>query len=211
MKIAICDDVIEEQNELQTFCQQLGYCDISLCGEDFLNAPDSSQFHLLFLDIEMKGLTGIELKALLEKTNPSIFIVFTTTHEEMMPEAFGRNVISFLTKPLDLNSIKHCLTKAAYLQMDFFPIAINDCVFIPCQDILYGESYISRDSLTAWNEKLKEFGFCPVSRNSIINLKYYKKTYQKQAILSTEIRLLISRRYLQTLDETFRCYMIKRV
>ena len=109
--------------------------------------------------------------------------------------------------------------------MDFFPIAINDCVFIPCQDILYlhsenkytifyttnGESYISRDSLTAWNEKLKEFGFCPVSRNSIINLKYYKKTYQKQAILSTEIRLPISRRYLQTLDETFRCYMIKRV
>ena len=139
MKIAICDDVIEEQNELQTFCQRLGYFDISLfsCGEDFLNAPDSSQFHLLFLDIEMKGLTGIELKTLLEKTNPSIFIVFTTTHEEMMPEAFGRNVISFLTKPLDLNSIKHCLTKAAYLQMDFFPIAINDCVFIPCQDILY--------------------------------------------------------------------------
>ncbi len=37
MKIAICDDVIEEQNELQTFCQQLGYFDISLfsCGEDF--------------------------------------------------------------------------------------------------------------------------------------------------------------------------------
>lgn len=74
-----------------------------------------------------------------------------------------------------------------------------------------GESYISRDSLTDWNEKLKEFGFCPISRNSIINLKYYKKTYQKQAILSTEIRLPISRRYLQTLDETFRCYMIKRV
>lgn len=50
MKIAICDDVIEEQNELQTFCQRLGYFDISLfsCGEDFLNAPDSSQFHLLF-------------------------------------------------------------------------------------------------------------------------------------------------------------------
>lgn len=74
-----------------------------------------------------------------------------------------------------------------------------------------GDSHISRDSLTAWNEKLKEFGFCPISRNSIINLKYYKKTYQKQAILSTEIRLPISRRYLQTLDETFRCYMIKRV
>ena len=128
MKIAICDDVIEEQNELQTFCQQLGYFDISLfsCGEDFLNAPDSSQFHLLFLDIEMKGLTGIELKTLLEKTNPSIFIVFTTTHEEMMPEAFGRNVISFLTKPLDLNSIKHCLTKAAYLQMDFFHYNIKN-------------------------------------------------------------------------------------
>ena len=97
MKIAICDDVIEEQNELQTFCQQLGYFDISLfsCGEDFLNAPDSSQFHLLFLDIEMKGLTGIELKTLLEKTNPSIFIVFTTTHEEMMPEAFGHTVSAF--------------------------------------------------------------------------------------------------------------------
>ena len=106
MKIAICDDVIE----------------------DFLNAPDSSQFHLLFLDIEMKGLTGIELKTLLEKTNPSIFIVFTTTHEEMMPEAFGRNVISFLTKPLDLNSIKHCIC-ILRINILFFILQMGSLIF----------------------------------------------------------------------------------
>lgn len=227
MKIAICDDIIEERKRIQNYCQNLGYTDLTLysCGEDFLNSSVISSINLLFLDIEMDKINGIEVKNILERTNPSTFIVFTTTHHELMPEAFGRNVISFLTKPFTERSIKHCLNKAAYLTRDFFPIVIDEQVSVPCQDILYlhaenkytifyttdGNSISSRVSLTTWKDKLKEFGFCPISRNTIINLKHYKRTYQKNAILTNGIKLPISRRCLQPLENDFNSYMINRI
>lgn len=227
MKIAICDDIMEERTRIQNYCKNLGYTDLTLysCGEDFLNSPEISTVNLVFLDIEMNKVNGIEVKNTLERTNPSTFIVFTTTHHELMPEAFGRNVISFLTKPFTERSVKHCLDKAAYLTKDFFPIIIDEHFSVLCQDILYlhaenkytvfyttdGNTISSRDSLTTWKERLKEFGFCSISRNSVINLKHYKRTFQKKAVLTNGMRLPVSRRCLQTLDNNFNSYMINRV
>ncbi len=227
MKIAICDDIIDERKRIHDYCRNLGYTNLVLysCGEELLNSADFSSINLLFLDIEMDKINGIEVKNILERTNPSTFIVFTTTHHELMPEAFGRNVISFLTKPFTERSIKHCLNKATYLTKDFFPIIIDEQVSIPCQDILYlhsenkytifyttdGNSISSRVSLVTWEGKLKEFGFCSISRSTIINLKHYKRTFQKNAILINEIKLPISRRCLQHLEDNLKSYMINRV
>lgn len=227
MKIAICDDIFEERKRIQDYCHNLGYTNIVLytCGEDFLNSSDIASINLLFLDIEMDNMTGIEVKNILERTNPSTYIVFTTTHQELMPEAFGRNVISFLTKPFTERSVKHCLTKATYLTMDFFPIAINEQTTIPCQDIVYlhsenkytifyttdGNSISSRVPLTTWKDTLDEFGFCFISRSILINLKYYKEICKKSVILTNDIELPVSRRFLPALEDAFKHYTIRRI
>ena len=224
MKIAICDDVIEEQNELQTFCQRLGYFDISLfsCGEDFLNAPDSSQFHLLFLDIEMKDMTGIEVKNILEKSSPFTLIIFITSHNEQIKDAFGRNVISFISKPFSEISIRHNIEKAAYLSHNFLPVKIDDNIAVPCEEILYlcseqkysifhtknGNSFSSRKSMKEWAKELEEFNFCPISRSIIINLKHYKKIQEKKVILHNGISFPISRRYTNLLKQKFDEYVL---
>ncbi|MDD5994888.1 MAG: LytTR family DNA-binding domain-containing protein [Clostridiales bacterium] len=87
--------------------------------------------------MEMNGINGIKVKELLSQTTPSTFIVFCTTHTEFMPEAFGRNVISFITKPFSQRSIQHCIEKASVLSKDFFMIQVDEHIVLPCGNILY--------------------------------------------------------------------------
>ena len=53
---------------------------------------------ILILDIEMPGMTGIELKEVLQSEEGATYIIFVTDHEEMMTEAFGVHVLRFVEK-----------------------------------------------------------------------------------------------------------------
>lgn len=227
MNIGICDDYLEERNSIRKHCMNLGYEKIFLftSGEELLSSPDLSSLNLLFLDIEMNGVSGIDVKERLSQSNPSTFIVFCTTHAELMPEAFGRNVISFITKPFSQRSIEHCIERATVLSKDFYKIQIDEHIAIPCRDILYlqteqkytifhtkdGNSYSTRKPLKDWSDELGDLGFCPVSRSAIINLKYYNKTDNRKIILEGNISISVSRRHVQSLKEQFEDYMMSLV
>lgn len=170
----------------------------------------------------MNGINGIKVKELLSQTTPSTFIVFCTTHTEFMPEAFGRNVISFITKPFSQRSIQHCIEKASVLSKDFFMIQVDEHIVLPCGNILYlqaeqkytifytndGNSYSTRKPLKDLANELKKFGFCQISRSAIINLKYYQKTMNQKVILKGNISVHVSRRHVQSLKDQFDDYML---
>lgn len=67
-------------------------------GKIFIEQNEKTD--ILFLDIEMNGLSGIQLKEWLQK-DENIKILFVTSHMEAMQEAFGKNVYGFLKKPLE--------------------------------------------------------------------------------------------------------------
>lgn len=225
MKIGICDDVAEVRQQIEKLCKKIGYKEIFSfqSGEELLEFPDYSSLTLLFLDVEMNGINGIEVKNILEQSSPSTFIVFITTHQELMPDAFGRNVISFISKPFSERSIEHSIERTAFLSKDFYPIKIDKTTAIPCKDILYlhsehkytifytenGESFSSRRPLKDWEKELDELGFCPISRSAIINLKHYVKVYEKNVILYGNISIPISRRYINLLKQKFDDYMLR--
>lgn len=217
MKIGICDDQFSEREQIKTICSTLGYSDILLfsSGEALFESTYLPAINLLFLDIELDGISGIEIKNQLELSNPATFIVFITTHQELMPDAFGHNVLSFLTKPLSEHSVIRCIKKAAYLMKDFYKVVINTNTTLLCKNILYlhseqkytvfyttnGETYVTKKSLKEWKTELENLGFCPVSRSTIINLKHFKMIEENRVFLSPNISLPVSRRYMQLLKE----------
>ena len=77
--------------------------DLDVAGE-FDNAIDARNYllkfpvDLLLLDIEMPGMSGIELSRNLGDKRP--LIVFTTSKKEYAIEAFELNVVDYLVKPL---------------------------------------------------------------------------------------------------------------
>lgn len=70
-------------------------CSDAMEAYNYLN---SGQIDLLFLDIEMPGMTGIELTKKLRNKKP--LIIFTTAKPEYAVEAFELNVVDYIIKPV---------------------------------------------------------------------------------------------------------------
>lgn len=229
MKIGICDDQSEERNLLKKYCHHLGYQNINTysSGDELLSTPELTSLDLVFLDIEMNGISGIEVKKQLEQLSPTTLIVFSTTHQELMPDAFGRNVIFFLTKPIAEHAVEQCIKQAAYFTKDFYPVVVDKNVTLTCRDILYlqaeqkytniytedGTTYLTRKALREWKEELSELGFCAISRSAIINLKYYTKLTEKnkKVLMQNGVTIPISRHYQSVLRKELDAFMLHRI
>lgn len=80
-------------------------------GQSFLAQGEGTD--LLLLDIEMEGMSGIQLKDRLCRECGEVKIVFVTNHWEGMPEAFGKNVYGFVHKPIERARLEKYLDRVA--------------------------------------------------------------------------------------------------
>lgn len=224
MNIGICDDNKKEREHIEALCRDQGYEQVHsyASGEELLLSPELSSLTLLFLDIEMGGIGGIEIKNRLERSNPATYIVFCTSHSEMMGDAFGRNVIYFLTKPLSERSVQLVMNKATFFTKDHYRLAINSKTSLLCENILYlhaeqkhtvfhtkdNKIVSSRRSLKSWLGELEALDFCPVSRSTAINLRHYVRADEKKVYLHQNTALSISRRFQPILREKYDAYML---
>jgi DNA-binding NtrC family response regulator len=89
-------------------------------GEEFLAAPRPKIPSCLILDVNLPGVSGLDLQQELAKSGPQVPIIFLTGHGDipMTVRAVKAGAVNFLTKPFDdedlLNAIRQCLT--SYLQ-----------------------------------------------------------------------------------------------
>ena len=93
MRIAVCDDEKNIRKKLVGMLDEIReICAVELEIEE-CNDGDvlfNGEYDLILLDIEMPKMNGLLVKERLEKTNTAI--VFITSHKELMPDAFGKNV-----------------------------------------------------------------------------------------------------------------------
>ena len=66
---------------------------------EILKSETAEQPDILILDIEMPQKSGIEIKNELTKDDKPL-IIFATAYFEFMKEAFGKNVIGYMQKPV---------------------------------------------------------------------------------------------------------------
>ncbi len=84
-------------------------------AEEFLAAPRTKPPSCLVLDVNLPGLSGLELQEELAKTSGNVPIIFLTGHGDipMTVRAVRAGAVNFLTKPVDdeelLNAIEQCV------------------------------------------------------------------------------------------------------
>lgn len=80
-------------------------------GEEALNSIPLVAPDLLFVDVEMPGLSGIDLLRRLPKETVRC-VVFLTAHEEYALEAFNVEALDYLLKPVDDARFAGCIERA---------------------------------------------------------------------------------------------------
>lgn len=219
MNIAICDDSLLDQQIIKQYCEDAGEHNITLfsSGEVFLNNAET--FDLLFLDIEMKNLDGIDVMHSFELKHSNMLIVFCTSHQEKSIETHGKNVINFLTKPVTAVEISNCINKARKLFNQFFIITVGDKGLL-CGDILYihvespytvfytknGKTYFSSNPLQKWIDELQDLPFHRISRSCLVNFQNTLDITKNRLLLCSGKCLPISRRLVTFVADAYKTY-----
>jgi two-component system LytT family response regulator len=151
-------------------------------------APD-----IVFIDVEMPSLSGLELAKLLA---PKVKFVFTTSHRQFGPEAFELGAADYLLKPITYERFLACITrirtenisgqaKAAEEPFTFFVKTDmkGKLVRIIADDILYissehnyvnihlkGEKVKAYLTMAELSDQLPEKQFCRTHRSFIVNM-----------------------------------------
>lgn len=106
IKIAVCDDdnnMIQELiSKICDYMDKTSYnADILAfsCAEDLLKCNES--FDIVFLDIQMGGLNGMEAAKRLRQSGSESFLIFVTILKEYVYDAFSVEASEYLLKPLD--------------------------------------------------------------------------------------------------------------
>lgn len=109
VNIAILDDETVIHQSVQSIINSINeYEELQitqksfLSSEDFLNDTEILKYDILILDIELPGVNGIELAERLRDARANLYIVFLTSYENYMKDAFGLNVYQYMLKQ-DMN------------------------------------------------------------------------------------------------------------
>ena len=114
--IAICDDNKIQVESTKQFIEKTSIAhDIKYftanSGEELLEMERIIEdFDIIFLDIEMDGLNGIETAGEIRKTNNRAIIVFITGFKDYALEAYELNTFHYLLKPISQEKISELMT-----------------------------------------------------------------------------------------------------
>lgn len=80
-------------------------------GEEFLNLVQKLKPEILFLDVGLPGISGIQVADSIRRNFPYMEMVFITADENHIREAFHLYASDFITKPLDLDRLYHTVAR----------------------------------------------------------------------------------------------------
>ncbi|HHV60194.1 MAG TPA: response regulator transcription factor [Clostridiaceae bacterium] len=114
LKVLIVDDDEGVQLLLGKILEKIEGFEVSGIASDggsALSMIEIDEPHIVFMDVEMPGLNGIECARKIMDINPKIIIIFATAHQEYMPEAFELYAFDYLVKPFRVERIKNTLER----------------------------------------------------------------------------------------------------
>ena len=198
LKALVVDDEAPARSELRYLLGEAG--GVEVVGEasntiEALQLIKAIPYDVIFLDINMPGLTGVQLAEVLAGLTRPPAIVFVTAHSEHAVKAFEVNAADYLVKPVDLDRLKRSIAKLepaaeqAPARIERIPVekagkkllvSVDDILYVMAKDdysYLYtaADRYLSTISLAQLEAKLEPVGFFRIHRRYVVNLSRVKE------------------------------------
>lgn len=196
LRCMIVDDEPMARKGLQEYCADVDFLEVAAVCDSPVKAVDllqTAQIHLLFLDIQMPRINGLDLVRSLPQ--PPL-VIFTTAYPEYAIQGFELDVVDYLLKPIAFERfLKAALKARSYFELLQRPVTATDSegyFFIKCdnglericfEDILYAEAlqnyvvlhtlqrkYITYLTFKAVEDYLPEQQFLRVHKSYIVAL-----------------------------------------
>lgn len=218
MRIAICDDNFECIKQIKgfinNFSEKLTEIDEFSSGEEIVDVYNSkkAEYDVIFLDMELGGLNGIETGMSIRNYDSDVIIVFVTSYTQYMQESFECQPFRFLVKPVNENDVLNvmdAITKKISSEKKTFIFSENrNTVRLFTKDIAFFESrahylYIHTDNttyrivktLSALCADIGSNEFCRVHNSFAVNMNFIKEIKSNEILLHDGNTVPLGRKY----------------
>ncbi len=191
-------------------------------AEEFLfKYPQAGAFDIIFLDICMNGMNGMELAKNIRKFDRDVLIVFLTGAAEYVFEGYEIGAVRYLIKPGDDqkldDTLEACMEGLRARAADFvtfkylgesLKISLGEivCVLVDghyVNMITKNNTYRWKDSLSNVTEKFDKERFVLANRSAVVNLEYVCRISREECVLETGDKVPVSRGAYAPLNEAF--------
>ena len=227
--IALCDDQPEILEDLERHIRQVGeeiQWEFEIwkfrSGQELLE--EIEKISIVFLDIEMDGMDGIETGRIIKRKKPECKIIISSGKENRFKEAFRIQAFRFITKPFENEEIKEALEGVLdsfvgtrimelYRKRTSYQVRQLDIKYIKAfngyTEFAVQEGIFRKDtSLDALEEMLDMRTFYRVNRQYIINMHWVQK-YTDGMLVVGDKNIRVPRRKKSDFERTYIDYDIK--
>lgn len=226
-QIGICDDNKEDielvKQELQKISNELE-CEFQIVelknDASMVEYIIKNNIHIVLLDIDMPGMTGLDIANALTKEKPLTNIIFLTNREELVFQTLKYHPLRFIRKNFMQTELKEAIEAAIRkIATETYVIHVskgNTALSVAIEDILYVESnkhYVElhllnevhrvRGKISDWEIKLSELGFIRIQVGYLVNIRYIMKLTSKEVTLDNGEKLAISRNYIEKVQKQY--------
>ena len=218
IQIAIVEDEIQAQETLLSYLKELEdkkqvsfHISVFPTGSAFLDRF-VCQYDIVFMDIEMPGLNGMETAKKMRMKDSEVILIFVTNLAQMALEGYQVEALDFFVKPLEKASfmmkMERVLSRSSSLGRKTFMVNTmkNEVLVLQNKEIFYVETdghyviyHTAKGNVKVYST-LKEaenkiqdpFTFVRCNRSYLVNLQYLDKI-EKEYVYIHGTPLLISR------------------
>jgi two-component system response regulator LytT len=230
MRIAVVDDNSDDLNLLSQYLatykkKSFVQLDIQVyhSGLDLLEEYDAN-FDVLFLDVEMPGVNGMDLAKEIRRVDESVGIIFVTNMAQYAIKGYEVNAIDFMIKPITYFNFTQKLEKAIYFsknreEKELLLNTENGIMRMKVSCIYYIEKnknyllyhtkkgvFTERGTMQTIRRELEGNTFYECMTGCLVNLKFVQKIGRDSVFLETE-ELPMSRRMKKEFIQHFADYI----
>lgn len=215
MKICICDDDKLIHETLKTYCykisnnMQLEIQNVFSAEELIHTYEQNVRFDIIFLDIEMATISGIEAAEQIRKISPNVIIIFISSHPRYVFDTFKVEPLHFLVKPLSEQDFSSVFQRALYKyktlnstitlkwQSERYVIKINKIKYIEGYKrhiTVYTntEAFEAIGKIPDMQKILEPYGFIRTHQGFLVNMDYIKRFDINDVILFDNTKVMLS-------------------
>lgn len=216
IRVAVCDDQESQVDYICNLIEGLA-CKYDIAISRFASAEEflfkhhgEMDFDIIFLDVEMKEIDGVELAKRIRKVDEYVQLVFITGYSEFIDQGYEVDALNYLLKPLDEDKFYEVFEKAigklarkeSYVIFNtgngITKIAEDSIIYIEAvghesKIFCRGEMCFVRESLGESKEILSDkFFYC--HRSFIVNAKYINSITKTEILLDDGNKIPLARR-----------------